>query len=39
MISKIKMQMLKKIEETKRREANRRFVVRRFVERKRGLRK
>jgi hypothetical protein len=39
MISKIKMQMLKKIEETKRREANRRFVARRFVERKRGLRK
>jgi hypothetical protein len=39
MISKIKMQMLKKIEERKRREANRRFVARRFVERKRGLRK
>jgi hypothetical protein len=38
-MSKIKMQMLKKIEETKRREANRRFVARRFVERKRGLRK
>jgi len=37
MISKVKMWMLKKIEEAKRREAKGRFVEKIFVERKRGL--
>jgi hypothetical protein len=34
MISKVKIWMLKKIEEVKRREAKGRFVEKRFVERK-----
>jgi hypothetical protein len=37
MISKVKMWMLKKTEEVKRREAKGSFVTKRFVERKRGL--
>jgi hypothetical protein len=37
MISKVKMWMLKKIEEAKRREAKGRLVEKRFVDRKRGL--
>jgi hypothetical protein len=37
MISKVKMWMMKKIEETKRKEAKGRFVEKRVVDRKRGL--